>query len=83
MDSTPVHSVDDPLDVRSWKDTDALMPQFVNETLSNKADVQNLMLLADVHYVSKMKQRVAKRNVAVSGEQVKAGGLDDDDEDVK
>jgi len=83
VDSTPVHSVDDPLDVRSWKDTDALMPQFVNETLSNKADVQNLMLLADVHYVSKMKQRVAKRNVAVSGEQVKAGGLDDDDEDVK
>jgi len=84
VDSAPLHSIDDPLDARGWKDSDAFVPQFVNETLSRKAGVRNPALLAEdiggSDGVFKMNQRVVKHNVV---EQVKASAIDDDDEDVK
>jgi len=81
-DSAPVHNVDESLDLHSWKDSDTFLPQFVNETLLRKADVRNPDVAGSDH-MFKMNQRVARRNIAVRGEQAKASALDDDDEDVK
>lgn len=86
VDSPPLRSLDDQLDVHNWDDDDVLVTHFLNETLLHRVELRNSASVLDVaassHSVN-MEQRLVKmgeHEAQVNGQFAKSRALDDDED---
>jgi len=80
-DAAAVHGFDDPLEGHSWKDDDAFVSHFVNETFPRKGEPGDFASVVNVggsDHVVKMEGRHDK--MVNNGQPAKTSALDDDED---